>query len=302
MKNEAVLLELPEDGYEGGLIFDEMTIQEDLQLKRTSDGFELIGFVELCEESKYINTLMGHHTLKLATHVLQLLFLGITGFRFPIAHFPTTQITPPELYLIFWKSVQMLGIYGFRVIYTSLDGAQTNRTFMKMLLPEDQRTSYTMQTMSCRNIYDATFPNICIIMDYSHIMKKIRNNILKSGFSENHKRLLSLGIQNENIIWDHWYRSYQWDISSNTLKVYQQLTQDHFFLNSQLKMRNRLAEEVLNSNMLHLMELYQRSLGDKGSELNGSIELLGKTSVLAKVFRDKRCGKSFYFLFPISDL
>lgn len=288
MKNEAVLLEIPDDGYEGGLIIDEMSIQEDLQLKRTADGFELIGFVELCEESQFINTLMGHHSFKLATHVLQLLFLGVTGFRFPIAHFPTVQITPHELYLIFWKSVKMLGIYGFRVIYTSLDGAQTNRLFMKMLLPEDERTSDTMKTMSCSNIYDPNLPKISIIMDYSHVMKKIRNNVLKSGYLENHKRLLSLGIHEEHIIWEHWYRSYQWDISSNTFKVHQHLTQDHFFLNSQSKMRNRLAEEVLNDDMLHLMELYQQSLGDMGNELNSSIKLLRQTSVLVKVFRDKR--------------
>jgi hypothetical protein len=51
-------------------------------------------------------------------------------------------------------------------------------------------------------------------------------------------------------------------------------------------MRNRLAEDVLNENMLHLMICYKRSLGDKGEELQGSIELLQQTSVLVKNFRN----------------
>lgn len=87
-------------------------------------------------------------------------------------------------------------------------------------------------------------------------------------------------------MWEHWYKAYQWDFYSNTLKVYQQLTQDHFFLNSQLKMRNKLAEDVLNENMLHFMT--QRSLGDKGEELQGSIELLQHTSVIIQNLRDAR--------------
>lgn len=49
-----------------------------------------------------------------------------------------------------------------------------------------------------------------------------------------------------------------------------------------------LAEDVLNENMLHLMTCYQRSLGDKGEELQGIIELLQHTSVIIKNFRYAR--------------
>lgn len=123
-------------------------------------------------------------------------------------------------------------------------------------------------------------------MDYSHVIKKIRNTITKSDTLTTHKRYLLLG--QKYIVWKHWYKAYQWDFYSNTLKVYQQLTQDHFFLNSQLKMKNKLDEDVLNENMLHLMTCYQRSLGDKGEEPQGSIELLQHTSVIIKNFRDAR--------------
>lgn len=51
-------------------------------------------------------------------------------------------------------------------------------------------------------------------------------------------------------------------------------------------MRNKLAEDVLNENMLHFMT--QRSLGDKGEELQRSIELLQHTSVIIQNLRDAR--------------
>ena len=58
-------------------------------------------------------------------------------------------------------------------------------------------------------------------------------------------------------------------------------------------MRNHLAEDVLDSEMLHLMSKYKEGLSEeRGSELNSSIELLESTSILIKNFRDPR---------PISD-
>ena len=223
---------------------------------------QYIGFVDCSNETEYMNRLKGYYDLKLAIHVLQFLFLGHTGFRFPLAHYPILQASPSELYIDFWRIVKLLGLFGFRVAYVSMDGAQSNRNFMKMLLPSDARS------MLVSNIYDSTQPNISIIMDYSHVIKKIRNNISKSGHSANHKDF--------------------WDISVKTLKLHQKLTQEHLFLNSQLKMRNKLAEEVVNEDMLHLMKEYQVALGANGKDLESTIELLGQTTILTKIFRDKR--------------
>ena len=44
-----------------------------------------------------MNTLMGKHEIKLATPALQVLLLGNTGFRFPVAHFATTSASASEL-------------------------------------------------------------------------------------------------------------------------------------------------------------------------------------------------------------
>ena len=53
-------------------------------------------------------------------------------------------------------------------------------------------------------------------------------------------------------------------------------------------MRNHLAEDILNSAMLHLMELYQKNLGNEGAFLKATIELLKCTSVLIKFCRDPK--------------
>ena len=146
-------------------------------MKRKADGYELIGFVDCCLESEYMNTLMGKHEIKLATNALQVLFLGNTGFRFPVAHLATTSASASELYLIFWKTVKMLALFGFKVTFVSLDGAQANRDFMKIFLPQGSKKSDSINTMKIKNVFDPASPNIYIIMDYSHVMKKIRNNI-----------------------------------------------------------------------------------------------------------------------------
>jgi hypothetical protein len=104
-------------------------------------------------------------------------------------------------------------------------------------------------------------------MDFSHVVKNIRHNILKSGTEAYCTRHLIYG--DKFIEWDHFRKAYLWDISSSAFPVHHKLTQEHIFLTSVNKMRNHLAEEVLNSEMLHLMELYKESLGQAGLKLGG---------------------------------
>jgi len=221
----------------------------------------------------------------LATHVLQLVFLGFTGFRFPYAHFPSHNASGHELYLLVWKSVNMLSSFGFTIQYISTDGAQSNRDFFKILLPDFN--SSNQNTCSFTNMFSCNVSKkLYFIMDISHTLKKIRNNISKSGDAAFCKRHLKL--KDKFIKWDHFKQAYLWDISTNPFPVHHKLTQDHIYLTSESKMRNHLAEDVLNKEMFHLMKLYRESLGDAGSKLDVTIELLQNTSALIKNFRDSR--------------
>jgi hypothetical protein len=124
------------------------------------------------------------------------------------------------------------------------------------------------------------------MMDYSHVIKKIRNNIIKSGISKHCTRNLILD-SGRTVQWQMFVDCYQWD-KSNALQLHRKLTNEHIFPSNQSKMRNHLAEDVLDTEMLNLFIQYQQYLGEKGSILDGVVELLKQTSKLIQIFRDMR--------------
>ena len=148
-----------------------MSIQSDLQFKKRTGTIQLVGFTDCTPESIIIDQLKSNKMEKtLATHVLQLVFLGFTGFRFPFAHFPTTTASGYELYLVLWKAVNMLSVFGFKIQYISTDGAQSNRDLFKLLLPDF--SSANPITCSFKNVYSRGNPKLFFIMDFSHVVKK----------------------------------------------------------------------------------------------------------------------------------
>ena len=81
-------------------------------------------------------------------------------------------------------------------------------------------------------------------------MKKLRNNIEKS--KPGGTRNLTVGLN--PIAWHQWIEAFQWD-QTNSLPLHHHLTMSHFELGYATKMSNRLAEEVINNDMLILMKV-----------------------------------------------
>ncbi len=268
----------------GVLVLDEMYIQQDLTSYKTKDGIDLTGFVNLGEESTNIKTVReGKENVKLANQVLQFVYLGFNGFRFPIAHWPTATANAADMYVNMWQAIQKLFEYGFQVEGVVMDGGSSNRKLIELHFDNWEH--------AVKSNFTTTSPfnpdmKVTFIMDYSHVMKKIRNNIVKSGDDKEHTKLLTLP-DNSTIEWDNWSDAYHWDIG-NVWKVYRKLTSKHFKLDSASKMRNHFAEQVLDVNMLNLFMHYKTALGEYGSRLDGTIELIKHTSVLVEVFRDLR--------------
>ena len=71
------------------------------------------------------------------------------------------------------------------------------------------------------------------------------------------------------------------------MRVNQKLTDDHIFMTKVSKMRNHLADEVLDDDMSNLIIKYKESLED-GNHLKSTIELLGHTRGLINIFRGAR--------------
>lgn len=280
MFKEARRLELPDSALVGGIILDEMSVQTDLQIAKNGDVVELVGFEDLGPEGNMLQTLRkGKIQPKLGTHVLQFVFLGLSGFRFPFAHFLSTQVQAPVINSLFWEAVDHLQMFGFTTVFTCMDGAQSNRSFLHINIDKDS------SSMCAKNPCDLD-ESVIFMMDYSHAIKKVRNNIIKSGIKKGCTRNLISPTGNA-IQWQMWIDCFTWD-SSNGVQVHRKLTKEHIYPTTQSKMRNHLAEQVLNDDMLELFTEYQSHLGNKGSALNGPIELLKRTSRIIEIFRDYR--------------
>lgn len=78
----------------------------------------------------------------------------------------------------------------------------------------------------------------------------------------------------------------EWDRTMNARRLHHKVTDSHLHANLAEKMRNELAETMLNSEMLNLVKSYQNSLSN-GSVLDEAIELLENTISLITIFRDK---------------
>ena len=82
-----------------------------------------------------------------------------------------------------------------------------------------------------------------------HNFKKVRNNVEKS--SSCGKRTLRIG--GKYIYWSHWKEAYHGDQMSNSMPLHERLKEDHFNLTPSSRMRNGLAEDILDKRMLLLM-------------------------------------------------
>ena len=267
----------------GGLILDEMAVQEDLKMGFSNKTNKIDGLTDIGSTAEYIHTLNTHkNDVRIATHMMQFMFLSFDGFRFPFAYFPTTGANTPEIYLSVWDSISKLSKYEFTVDYICLDGASNNRAFQQMHFHDVEESRSKHYTT-----YNPFRPSqgVTLLMDYSHNIKKLRNNIHSSGDHVSCTRKLEIGSQ--FIVWNHWIQAFNWDRCHNCVRVHQKLTNEHIYLSKNAKMRNHLAEDVLNKDMLFLMQKYQQSLGD-GSHLDKTIELLEHTSKIIDLFRDRR--------------
>ncbi|KAK3709452.1 hypothetical protein QZH41_017498, partial [Actinostola sp. cb2023] len=250
---------LKEQDYWGGLVFDEMKIQEDIEMVVKNGRHRLVGFVDLGQMHEdmeilsvvryilCISTGKSDGQPKLASHVLQFIFLGDNGFRFPIAQFPSGGCTATDLFYMFWEGVKHLLETGFTVYYCILDGAEVNRQFIKLHFSDESEA--VTKAFVGHNVYNGD--PMVFLMDPKHNFKKIRNNILKSTTDASGTRSLTIG--SNSISWEHFVNAFNYDQGEFSLSFNEKLTAEHFEMTPASKMRNHLAEEVLDREMLNLM-------------------------------------------------
>ncbi len=82
MKEEADKLNMSQKDRVGFIIFDEMSVQEDLESVRDGHGLRLEGFTDMGTESEQLRVMKTESSDSvLATHALQFIFVAPNGFR-----------------------------------------------------------------------------------------------------------------------------------------------------------------------------------------------------------------------------
>lgn len=108
------------------------------------------------------------------------MFIGSTGFKFPVCYFPTIEVDPTTLYHQFWNAVYDLAEFGFKVLLAICDGAQANRTFIQCHFDDAGKENFTTT-----NIYtgeplvfmvDPSVSSQSSTLGYNHIFKYINNH------------------------------------------------------------------------------------------------------------------------------
>ncbi len=82
MRTEADKSGLQEGDRKGIILFDEMSVQQDLSTVRRGEGLVFEGFIDLGQESEKLYQLKNNDgDAKLATHALQFIFVAMCGWR-----------------------------------------------------------------------------------------------------------------------------------------------------------------------------------------------------------------------------
>ena len=204
----------------GCFIFDEMSIQEDLQVVRSGDTWNIVGAIDLGEMVNSLEDIYKRKKeVKMASHFILYLFVELGGFRWPVAYYATNNINVHQLYLTFWELVAVLQHYGFQVVYAVMDGSSNNRNFMHLMLPFANIRSMRF-THNPFNHKEKMIP----VQDIKHCLKKIHNSLLSSSLEPSAKRTLTL--DGNFIVWDHFREAYNFN-SSHYIKLFAKLTKEH---------------------------------------------------------------------------
>ncbi|CAB4033094.1 Hypothetical predicted protein [Paramuricea clavata] len=284
MKKMADEAKLSPVGYCGCILFDEMSIQDDVQLRRTGDSFEIVGLVNLGEVYNNIQVLQtGEDRSAVASHILQFMFVGSTGFKFPCCYFPTVEVDAATLYHTFWDVVFDLHEYGFDINLCICDGAEANRSFIKYHF---DNLDIIKENFTTTNLY--TGEPMIFMVDPSHNFKKLRNNLLKSTTGKSPRLFEFCGYQ---MLWSHLKEAFIYDVDTNPTATFKFLTPEHFDPSSAGEMRNYLADDVLGKRMLEVLKNYKRHREQvsetSASFLDKTIKFIETTRTLLKNFKAK---------------
>ena len=98
--------------FNGYLLLDEMSIQEDLQIVKRGKEWSIVGVVDLGETVNSMTEISREKSnCKLATHCFQFIYVGFNGFRWPVAYFGTDNVNGHSIisrYGLWWTNLVLM--------------------------------------------------------------------------------------------------------------------------------------------------------------------------------------------------
>ena len=160
-----------------------------------------------------------------------------------------------------------------------MDGGSANRALTTMLLGDQPR----QKAFSTPNVFDFT-RSLAVVQDMKHCFKKVRNGVESSKEENRSTKGRFLQLEGQCITWNHFEEAFHFNNQSG-LRIHRHLTKEHVVLTPASKMRNNLATQVLDGDMLYLMKSYQTTVQEP-ERLSATVKLLENTSVLVEFFMD----------------
>ena len=121
------------------LLLDEMKVKTGLVFSKSSG--ELVGFSDLGSVNRDIENLLSKnsadspHTLaSLAKKMLVFMIRPVfkPSLSFPVAAYPTVDLTGSQLFPVIWEVIEALELDNFPVVAVTADGASPNRNFFRI--------------------------------------------------------------------------------------------------------------------------------------------------------------------------
>ena len=101
MLEEAKKIPNPKGVFNGVILMDEMTIQQDLQFVKKGQKWEIVGAVDLGEMVNNLDEISSSkkNEVQMASHYFQYIYVSFTGFRWPVAYYGSHNTNGHSIYL-----------------------------------------------------------------------------------------------------------------------------------------------------------------------------------------------------------
>lgn len=203
------------------LSFDEMSLRNHLSYNASQDfvkGFENFG---------------DEQSDNLANYALVFMLRGIAqNWKVPISYFFPSKSTPSnKLKPLLFKAIDLANEIGLKVKIVVCDQGSNNQSLYR-LLGITNECPYIMRNNE----------QIHFLYDVPHLIKSLRNNFHKYGFT----------INENKILWTYVQQVYEKD-KTQPIRAMPKLTDNHIYLPPFSKMKVKYAEQIFSNTVASLI-------------------------------------------------